>query len=320
MWLMRGGRGQWFETDFYTAQPFDEGRLLKIGLLTRNQNAWCSSRLREAFLKSRVEPVCFSFSDLTAQVGMPPNMLALGNINLVEELGAVLIRPIGRGSLDEVIFQMDALHKLSRDGLPVINHPAAIEKSVDKYYTLALLNEAGLPVPRTVVTGNVAEAVKAFEKFGGDAVVKPVFGSRGIGTARISNADVAERVFRTLRFHRHVIYVQEFVPHGTKDHRVFIVGGRVVASMLRVSNSWKTNVSRGATPIPSKASGVVEDLAVSAAETIGCDIAGIDVLEGREGPLINELNSQPGWRGLQSTTKIDIAAEIVKHVLKRAKG
>ena len=221
--------------------------------------------------------------------------------------------------MDEVIFQMDMLHKLYRMGLPVINHPSAIEKAVDKYYALTLLCEKGIPVPRTVITEDVSEAVRAFKDFGGEAIVKPVFGSRGIGVARISDADVAERVFRTLRFHHHVVYVQEFVPHGKRDLRVFVIGGKVVASMHRSSDSWKTNVSQGALPVKTEIPQETERLAVEAAATLGCEIAGVDMMESERGLLVNEVNSQPGWRGLQSTTRVTIADQMVEYVLARGR-
>lgn len=287
-------------------------------MLTRNENAWCSSRLREAFLKKNVNPVCFSFSGLVANVADKP-YFARRNIDLLGELSAIVVRPIGRGSLDEIIFQMDLLHRISRTGLTVINYPKAIESGVDKYYTLALLEEAGVPVPRTAVTESVVEAIGSFKRLGGDCVVKPVFGSRGIGAARISDADVAERVFRTLRFYRHVIYIQEFIPHGTRDIRAFVVGDRVIATMFRTSSSWKTNVSRGARPMHMEATEDVDNLALKAAGAVGCEIAGVDIMESDRGLLVNEVNSQPGWRGLQSTSKIDIADEIATYVIGKAK-
>lgn len=286
--------------------------------MTRDQDAWCSSRLKEAFIRKNVKPVAFRFADATARVGLTPEF-SLGQIDILRDLSAILVRPIGRGSLDEIIFQMDGLHKLARHGMPIINPPSAIEKAVDKYYTLALLSEHGLPVPRTVVTENIREAMDAFRAFGGEAVIKPVFGSRGIGVARIRDEDIAERVMRTLRFHRHVLYVQEFVGHGTRDIRTFIVGGRVVAGMFRVSNSWKTNVSKGAIPKYFRVDPEVEALAVRSADVLGCKIAGVDIMESERGLLVHEVNSQPGWRGLQTTTNIRIADEIAAFVIEQVR-
>jgi RimK family alpha-L-glutamate ligase len=286
--------------------------------MTRDQDAWCSSRLKEAFVRKSVEPVAFRFSDVAARVGSTPEF-SLGEIDILSSLSAILVRPIGRGSLDEIIFQMDGLHKLAREGMPIINPPAAIERAVDKYYTLALLNERGIPVPRTVVTENIREAMQAFRSFGGDAVIKPVFGSRGIGVARISDEDIAERVMRTLRFYKHVLYVQEFIGHGTRDIRTFVVGGKVVAGIFRVSSSWKTNVSRGAVPKRFQVDPEVEALAVRASETLDCKIAGVDIMESERGLVVHEVNSQPGWRGLQMTTDVRIADEIAAFVIAQAK-
>jgi RimK family alpha-L-glutamate ligase len=258
-----------------------------------------------------------SFSVLAAKIGIAPRV-SFEKLDILEDLGAILVRPIGRGSLDEVIFQMDMLHTLSRAKLPVINHPSAIEKAVDKYYALALLEENGIPTPKTVVTESIPDALEAFRAFGKDAIVKPVFGSRGIGAARISDIDVAERAFRTLRFYRHVIYVQEFVPHGKKDTRTFVIGGKVVAAMHRISKSWKTNVSQGASSVRANLPTEVEKLAIDAAKVIGCEIAGVDIMENTAGLYVNEVNSQPGWRGLQSTTRVDIADQIAEYVISRA--
>lgn len=291
---------------------------MRVGILTRNENSWCSAQLKEAILRRGLQPVCFSFLRLMARVGFKPEA-SLGDIDVLRDIGAIIVRPIGRGSLEEIIFRMDLLHRLQRLGLYILNPPSAIERSVDKYYTLALLEEAGLPVPRTAVTESAESALKAFYELGGDVVVKPIFGSRGIGSTRISDPNVAERIFRALEFQHQVIYLQEFIEHGNYDLRIFVLGGRVLAAMRRFSpNSWKTNISLGATPIPYKPTVEIEELAIKAAEVLGCEVAGVDILESSRGPLIIELNSQPGWRGLQTVTSLNIADEIIKYVVGRA--
>lgn len=290
----------------------------KIGILTRNEDSWCSVQLRNAVIKRGLQPVCFSFPRLLARVGFKPET-SLGDIDILRDLKAIIVRPIGRGSLEEIIFRMDLLHRLRRLGLYILNPPHAIERSVDKYYALSLLEEAGLPVPRTVVTESARDALKAFYDLGGDIVVKPIFGSRGIGSARVSDPDVAERIFRALEFQHQVIYLQEFIPHGNYDLRVFVLGSRVLASMRRISNLWKTNISLGAEPMLHEPSKDIENLAVKASETVGCEVCGVDILESSRGPFILEVNSQPGWRGLQSVTSINIAEEIVDYVVGRIK-
>jgi len=114
-------------------------------------------------------------------------------LHTTSDLGALIIRPIGRGSLEEIIFRMDLLHRLQRLGMLIINPPSSIERSVDKYCTLALLEESGLPVPKTIVTESHEEALKAFHELGNDIVMKPLFGSRGIGSTRISDSEIPRR-------------------------------------------------------------------------------------------------------------------------------
>ena len=150
---------------------------------------------------------------------------------------------------------------------------------------------------------------------GGDVVVKPMFGSRGVGITRVNDREIAERIFRELQYFRHILYIQEFVEHGNQDIRALVVGDRVVAAMYRSAEGWKTNVSRGASPIPLRLPDELGNLAVEAARTIGCRIAGVDILETQSGPLVCEINSQPGWKGLQRTTELDIASEIVDFVI-----
>lgn len=292
---------------------------MKMGLITLNKNAWCSSQLREAMKKKRIKPVCFSFSRLVARVKCKPKA-SLNGSNLLKELDAVLVRPIGRGSLEEIIFRMDLLRRLERSGLLIVNPPASIERSVDKYWALTILEEHGLPVPRTVVTEDPNAALKAFFELGEDVVVKPLFGSSGEGSTRVSDPDIALTVFKAVSFYHGVLYLQEFIPHGCSDIRAFVLGDRVLASMRRVAENWKTNVSQGATPVALKLNEEKEDLALKASEIIGCKVAGVDLLEGPEGSLIIELNSQPGWKGLQSVTAVNIADEIVEYVISEVKA
>jgi len=268
-------------------------------------------------MKAGVEPFCFSFREIVTHTSFEPKISVRG-IDIISELSAIIVRPIGRGSLEECLYRLDVLHRAERNGLPVFNPPSAIEKALDKYYALTLLEENNIPVPRTVVVEDSDEALDAFDSLGGDIVVKPMFGSRGIGITHMDDRDIAERVFRELQYFRHILYIQEFIQHGNRDIRAFVVGESVVAAMYRSAKGWKTNVSQGASPIPVKLADELSNLAVKAAKTIGCKIAGVDILETQAGPLICEINSQPGWKGLQKTTESDIAREIADYVVRSA--
>ena len=287
---------------------------MKIGIVTRNMEAWSSTQLREALTKHGISYECFTFPKMIAQLGQKP-YFKVNDMRLLEELDALVIRPIGRGSLEELVFRMDMLYKLERQGLLVINPAEAIEHCVDKYDILAILEDNSVPVPRTVATESVTEAVKAFDELGGDVVVKPLFGSRGIGATRVVDSEIASTVFKAITFHHGVIYIQEFVPHGYSDIRAFVINNAVIAAMRRVSESWKTNYSQGARPAQLKLNKDFEELAVKSANVVGCKIAGVDILEGPSGPVIVDVNSQPGWKGLQMVTKINVADEIVNFIL-----
>ncbi|WGM88571.1 MAG: RimK family alpha-L-glutamate ligase [Candidatus Bathyarchaeum tardum] len=286
---------------------------MKIGIMTRDQDGWCTTQLRKAMKTQNITPVCFGYRTIIGRINYSPEA-SVKDLNLLHDIDAMITRPIGRGSLEEILFRMNLLHMLERQGLLIINSPLAIERAVDKYCTLTLFHENGLPVPRTAVTENHDEALKCFYELGGDIVVKPLFGSRGVGTSRVTDPDVAARIFRAVSFHHGVLYLQEFVNHGGSDIRAFVIGDRVVASMRRVSSSWKTNVSLGAKPVSIQLPEELEKIALQAAKVIGCKVTGVDLIEGPNGPVLIELNSQPGWRGLQSVTQTNIAEEIIKYI------
>lgn len=287
---------------------------MKIGIMTRDKNGWCTSQLREALKKQKVTPVCLHYPLLIGRVNGKPEAEA-ENVDILQQLDAMITRPISRGTLEQILFRMNLLHKLQRSGMLIINPPQAIEQAVDKYCSLTIFQENNIPVPRTAVTASYTQALKCFKELGGDIVVKPLFGSRGVGATRITDADIAARVFRTISFYHGIIYMQEFVPHGNSDIRAFVIGNHVVAAMRRIADDWKTNFSCGAKPVPLKLPEELANIAVKAADVLGCKVAGVDLIEGPDGPRVLEVNSQPGWMGLQSVTETNIADEIVSYVL-----
>ena len=291
---------------------------MKIGIVTRNLESWSSTQLRQSLGKQRISYECFAFPNIVTQLGQKP-FFKVNEKDLVQEFSAIIIRPIGRGSVHQIIFRMDLISKLEQQGFIVINPSNAIEHCADKYAVLSIMENSGISIPRTIATESVTEALKAFEELGGDVIVKPIFGSRGVGTTRISDPEIAATSFRAIVFHHGVIYLQEFIPHGTSDIRAFVVGNRVIASMRRVAQAWKNNYSQGAKPEFLKLDKTLEELAIKSARAVGCKIAGVDILEGPRGPMIVDVNSQPGWKGLQSVTKTNMADEIIQYVISEIK-
>lgn len=229
---------------------------------------------------------------------------------------AVLARLIPSGSLEQIIYRVDALHWIEERGILVVNSPRAIERSVDKFYTSALLHQAGLPTPDTVVCEGVADAIAAVQAMG-DVVIKPIFGSMGHGMMRVSDPDVAFRVSRTLEELRAVFYVQRAVDHGGRDVRVFVIGGRVVGAIERraPAGDWRTNTTRGGSARPIDLPPEWERMALRAAAAVGAEYAGVDLVPARDGRVfVLEVNGIPGWQALHQATGRDVAGAIVEHV------
>ena len=288
---------------------------LRIGLLTRSKDSWPSTQIVRALVEHEVEPVCFTFSDITVNIGGDCEVVLHGNIDAIKDIDAIIVRPIGRGSLDEIIFRLNVLHRLDTGGLFIVNPPSSIEKAVDKYYALSLLSQSGIRVPKTIVTENPDSALEGFKSLKSEVVLKPLFGSQGFGVTRVSDLEVARRIYNGLNYFHHVLYTQEYIHHGRQDIRCLVIGGKVVAAMCRRARGWKTNVSQGAKPVPLTPNSEVEEIALKSAKILGCRVSGVDILESPDGYFVNEVNSQPGFRGLQIVSKVDIADEIVKYVL-----
>lgn len=235
-----------------------------------------------------------------------------------EGLDAVILRTIPSGTLEQIIFRMDAVQLWASQGRIVLNPPRAVETCVDKHLSLARMAAAGLPVPETFTGQRVGDALEAFETLGGDAVVKPLFGSEGFGITRVTDRDVAARVFTAIERIGGVIHLQRYIDHGGEDHRVFTLGHRVLASMRRRNaRDWRTNVARGAVGEAWDA-GDTQNLhspamlALRAAHCVGAWMAGVDLARDRQGHWhVIEVNAIPGWRELSRATGVDVAREVV---------
>ena len=291
---------------------------MRIGILG-SRRGWHVAALMRALEERGIPAECFPITRLVAKIADEPRV-RVGE-QVLEGFDAIIVRTIPGGTLEQIIFRVDVLHRLEDLGVRVVNSARTIERAVDKYYTSALLEDAGIPTPRTVVTERFDEAMAAFHELGGDVVVKPLFGSEGRGMVRVCDEDAAYRVFRALELGRYVFYLQEFIPHGTWDIRSFVVGGEVVAAMVRRAESWKTNVARGASVEPLELSEKLRELSLRASAVLEAEYAGVDILEAEGGGYyVTEVNGIPGWRGLQSTTEVDIAGKIVEHVVGLVEG
>ena len=286
---------------------------MKVAIVGQRKS-WYVMTLQTALKRHGLQAPCFPITRLTARLSASPRIAAFNDP--LDHYDVLFVRAIPGGSLEQIIFRMDALHSLENAGVRIINSPTTIERTVDKYYTMTLMEDAGLPTPRTIVTEGFEEALSAFHELGGDIVVKPLFGSAGRGMVRISNIDTAYQVIRALELGRYVYCLQEFVPHGCEDIRVFVVGGKVAAAMVRQGQTWKTNVAQGAKASPLDPDDTLQEMSILATQSLGAVYAGVDILaiDGGGYTLI-EVNGIPGWRKLQEVTEVDLAEHLVDYVL-----
>jgi RimK family alpha-L-glutamate ligase len=284
---------------------------MRVAILSAGRG-WHVAELARALEARGHEVPILPIHALTARIGGTPR-LAAGDAAL-EACDAVLVRIIPRGSLEQIIFRVDALHWLAGLGVTLLNPATALERTVDKFYSSALLEQAGLPTPRTVVAERLDAAMAAFAAMG-EVIVKPLFGSNGRGMVRVADEEIAYRVFKALELERAVYYVQQALPHEGRDVRAFVIGERVVAAAWRTADGWRTNVARGGQTRKAQLPPAWEELSLRAARAVGAEYAGVDLLPTPSGEVfVLEVNGIPGWRGLQQTTDLDVADAIARHL------
>jgi ribosomal protein S6--L-glutamate ligase len=286
---------------------------MRLALLAGG-DGWHVRDLRRAAAQLGHEAVAVDFRRVRAGVAAPAEPLA--------GFDAVVVRTMPPGSLEQVVFRMDVLHRLRARGVPVLNPPRALETCVDKYLASARLEAAGLRVPPTVACQDAKAALEAFAELGGDVVVKPLFGAEGRGLVRVADPEVAWRTFRTLERVQSVLYLQRFIVHPGWDLRAFVLGGRVLGAMRRhARDGWRTNIAQGGRAEPVRLGATEERLALRAAAAVGAAAAGVDLLPGPAGEwYVLEVNAVPGWRALAPATGVDVAAALVRSVARGREG
>ncbi len=281
---------------------------LRVGVLGAT-GSWHARGLTGALAARGHEVLAIPATRLQSEVDQHGDVQVLGpDGTALDALDLLIVRGLPRGSLEQVIFRMDALHVLAEHGVRCVNSPRAIERTIDKSWAGAMLARAGVATPPTIVCERYEAAMRAFEQLGRDVVVKPLFGAMGNGIVRIEDRDVAHRVFRALELERAVYYVQRTIaPAGGRNLRVLVVAGEVAGAMERVTDSWRANVARGARPRAVALAETERSLALAAAGALETDVAGVDLLGGPDGGVVVlEVNGIPGWQALQSVCERDL--------------
>ncbi len=202
-------------------------------------------------------------------------------------------------------------------GVPVLNGAVAIARSRDKLRALQLLTRKNIDVPTTVCARSPAGIDAALSIVGGcPAIVKLQQGTQGIGTMIAETSQAVHSLLETLWAMGQDIVLQEYVRESKgRDIRAIVVGGRVVAAMRRVAKpgEFRSNLHRGGKGNSLRLPPAYRNAAIRASKIMGLEIAGVDMLEGKNGPKILEINSSPGLEGIERASGIDVATAMIEH-------
>ncbi len=198
------------------------------------------------------------------------------------------------------------------------NSANGISNSRDKLRSLQILSRHNLGMPHTTFVRDRADVLPAIERIGGaPVIIKILEGTQGVGVILAETTKVAEAIIETLQSAKQNVLVQRFVKESKgRDIRAFIVGDTVVGAMRRVAQGeeFRSNVHRGGKAEKIDLDPAFAETAVRAAQVLGLRVAGVDMLEGKDGPQIMEVNSSPGLEGIEGATKLDIAGAIVDYI------
>lgn len=220
-------------------------------------------------------------------------------------------------------FNLSVLRQFERLNVPTIPNSNSIEASKDKMYANQILAQAGLPIPKTMLTRFPCNSDLVEKQLGFPCVLKVVTGSHGAGVYLCETPkqfeDLSELI-SSLDFKNSMI-VQEYVQQSEgRDLRVIVIGGRVIGAMLRKSTdgSFKANISRGGEGIAYDVNEQIELLAIQTAKVLDLDIAGVDLLFHSDGYRICEANSSPGFKGFESALGINVPQKVFDYAKLRA--
>jgi len=290
-----------------------------VAILSRKRALYSTRRLVEAVKARRQRPLVLDTlrCNLILSRGEPRMTyrgVALRNVDIVIPRIGASITSYGLA----VVNQFDMM------GVAVLNNSVPIARSRDKLRCLQLLARFGVDIPRTVMARDRSNVTRLLKDVGGlPAIVKLIRGTQGVGVMLASTLAELEGILATFSDLGQDIVLQEFITESRgRDVRALVVGDKVVAAMRRRAKrgEFRSNLHRGGRGKAVKLAPPYIEAAVTAARIVGLEVAGVDMLETREGPKVMEVNSSPGFEGLERATGVDIAGAIVDYALAFARA
>ncbi len=286
---------------------------MKLAILSRAPSAYSTKRLRTAALARGHEVRVLNTLRFAIDLaGDEPDLQYRGKD--LSDYDAVLPR-IGASI---TFFGMAVVRQFEQMDVYTPNTSNGIANSRDKLRAIQILARHNIGIPATTFVRDRADVLAAIERVGGaPVVIKLLEGTQGIGVILAPDTKVAEAVIETLQSTRQNVLIQRFVAESRgRDIRALVVGDRVVAAMRRraAGDEFRSNLHRGGTSEVVKLDDDYARVAVQSAQIMGLRVAGVDMLEGEDGPLVMEVNSSPGLEGIEAATNLDIAGAIVDYM------
>ncbi|MGH7163703.1 MAG: 30S ribosomal protein S6--L-glutamate ligase [Planctomycetota bacterium] len=252
-------------------------------------------------------------------------------MNITSHRPAVMYQGRALEGFDAVIPRIGASHtfygtavvrQFEMMGVFPANESQAISRSRDKLRCLQLLSRKGIGLPVTGFADSTKDVEGLINVVGGPPlVIKLLEGTQGIGIVLAQTPDAAKSVIEAFRRLDASILVQEYIAEAKgSDIRAFVIGGKVVAAMKRtaVAGEFRSNLHRGGTAEVVRLTPEERSTAARAAKTLGLRVAGVDFLRSNHGPVVMEVNSSPGLEGIETTTGVDVAGEIIGFIERNA--
>jgi ribosomal protein S6--L-glutamate ligase len=291
---------------------------MKIAILSRNKKLYSTSRLIEACEQRGHEPMVLDvLRSYMEVVQSKPEVHFKGNV-----LGA-FDAVIPRIGASVTFYGTAVLRQFEMMGAFPLNESVAISRSRDKLRSLQLLSRKGVGLPSTGFAHDPDDIQDLIKMVGGaPLVIKLLEGTQGIGVVLAETKKAAESVIEAFMGLKANIMVQEYIKEaGGADIRCFVVGDKVVATMMRqaLPGEFRSNLHRGGAASVVRISPAERATAVKAAKVMGLNVAGVDLLRSERGPLVMEVNSSPGLEGIEKSTGKDIAGMIIDFIEKNAR-
>lgn len=287
---------------------------MRVAILSRGSHLYSTRRLHEAAVGCGHHVHVLDTLAFSVVVDGGESALHYGSGTRLPAYDAV----IPRVGASVTRFGCAVVRQFEELGVPVLNGADAIRTSRDKVLACQILCAADLPIPTTVLVRTATQVRAAFEAVGGPpAIIKVTEGTQGLGVILAPDLALGESIVEALADSGQRFLIQRFIAESRgRDIRALVVGGRVVAAMRRIARpgEFRSNLHRGARVEGTSLETEYQATAISAARAFGLDVAGVDMLEGRDGPVVLEVNSSPGLEGIESATGVDVAAAIIEHL------